>query len=304
MIVSHEDVLKELLRLENIKIKQIELIIKPLIGILENKIMEMYNTFGSKGVIDYVEFLKYNRSIIFEEFVKNEIIKTQKQLDKSLYLGVMDAFINSFYLNYYLFEKDSETTINIPIPSEDKASEIVAVTTAGFTLSDRIKKWSDETFFRYKQILHQELSQGHEIKKALELLKLEILTYNQRIKTLFVAENTRSQSKATEYIYEKAIAKGSKFDKVWVATLDNRTRDAHRTLDGKKADKDGYFHYGAYQAKAPAMFGVPSLDINCRCTTRALFKGLEPTTRKENIGSKPIIKYKNYEDWFNERISK
>jgi hypothetical protein len=302
MITSHDDVLKELQRLEKTKVKQIELIIKPLIGILENELMKMYNSFGSNDIIEYVEFLKYNRSVIFEKLLKDSIISINKQLDKTLYLGVIDSFIKAFYLNYYLFENDYQSSINIPIPSKEKIEELVAVAVAGFTLSDRIKKWSDETFYRYKQILYSELSQGHNIKKVLELLKLEILTYNQRIKTLFVAENTRSQSKATEYIYEKAQQKGVNFEKVWVATLDYRTRDAHRTLDGKKADKDGYFHYGAYSTKAPAMFGVPSLDINCRCTTIAKFSDEEYKNRKENIGRKPIITYKNYDEWFNARM--
>jgi hypothetical protein len=58
--------------------------------------------------------------------------------------------------------------------------------------------------------------------------------------------------------------------KTWVAVMDDRTRDAHRLLDGQTVDASEFFEipsgdYAGFKADGPSLFGVDSLDISCRC---------------------------------------
>ena len=46
-------------------------------------------------------------------------------------------------------------------------------------------------------------------------------------------------------------------------TLDKKTRKAHRLLDGQELDES--FEINGHKAMYPSNFGIPSLDINCRC---------------------------------------
>jgi HK97 family phage portal protein len=56
----------------------------------------------------------------------------------------------------------------------------------------------------------------------------------------------------------------------WIATPDDRTREEHADLDGEVVGIDEPFESGGSKAMAPGDFGVPELDIQCRCTTVAV----------------------------------
>lgn len=55
-------------------------------------------------------------------------------------------------------------------------------------------------------------------------------------------------------------------NKTWVTMADDRVRDPHAYLDGITVGIDDEFiTYDGGHAQAPGLFGVPELDINCRC---------------------------------------
>lgn len=61
-------------------------------------------------------------------------------------------------------------------------------------------------------------------------------------------------------------AKGIAKTKTWQTMLDDRVRDQHDYLHGMTVDMDKKFYtYDGASARYPGDFGVPSLDINCRC---------------------------------------
>ena len=54
--------------------------------------------------------------------------------------------------------------------------------------------------------------------------------------------------------------------KRWNTMLDDRVRDAHSYLEGVVVGLDDYFYtYTGDSTLFPGGFGVPELDINCRC---------------------------------------
>ena len=54
--------------------------------------------------------------------------------------------------------------------------------------------------------------------------------------------------------------------KTWITMADDRVRDPHVYLDGITVGIDDEFiTYDGGHAQAPGLFGVPELDINCRC---------------------------------------
>lgn len=63
----------------------------------------------------------------------------------------------------------------------------------------------------------------------------------------------------------KAKSKGADVVKQWDSTLDGKTRQHHRELDGQIQELDDYFEVAGMQVEAPGMFGTPDEDCNCRC---------------------------------------
>lgn len=53
--------------------------------------------------------------------------------------------------------------------------------------------------------------------------------------------------------------------KTWRTMLDDRVRDTHWPLEGKKIPIDAYFETVNGRALFPGGFGVPEEDCNCRC---------------------------------------
>ncbi len=60
--------------------------------------------------------------------------------------------------------------------------------------------------------------------------------------------------------------------KVWLAALDNRTRDSHRDAHGQEVGIDEDFVVGEARGQAPGQMNAPEEDINCRCTMTAVLK--------------------------------
>ena len=69
-------------------------------------------------------------------------------------------------------------------------------------------------------------------------------------------------------VYDAGDASGiSGLKKEWRTRLDDKVRDQHMYLEGVKVGLHDYFYtYDGSSALYPGGFGVPELDINCRCS--------------------------------------
>ncbi len=83
-----------------------------------------------------------------------------------------------------------------------------------------------------------------------------------------------------DLIIEEQASKTARLSKVWMSSLDTRVRKSHRKLDGQKADKDAYNHYDKWKSKAPRLWGVTSMDIQCRCHTIYMVNSKLPEYRR------------------------
>lgn len=97
---------------------------------------------------------------------------------------------------------------------------------------------------------------------------------------------------------------GAEIVKQWEATLDFKTRDAHRELDGQIVPLDEPFVYDGDEIWYPHDPAAPAyLVCNCRCSYREIRRENKNVgNRKENIrnedGEKPILPYMTYDEWF------
>ena len=96
----------------------------------------------------------------------------------------------------------------------------------------------------------------------------------------------------------RAQGMGIKVKKVWLATLDSRTRDSHQYLDGKTAEVDEKFPNGLLY---PGDLGGPPGEIwNCRCTLTYDYEGFpaDPTNndRRDNETGQ-LVTDMTYDEW-------
>lgn len=125
-----------------------------------------------------------------------------------------------------------------------------------------------------------------------------------RAKTIARTEAHRIQQASSYDAQRKAKGKGADVVKQWDGTLDGKTRDTHRKLDGQIREVDEPFEMDGKSAMFPGDFGDPAEDCNCRCVSltrarwaldedelktlqeRAEFFGLDKTKNFEEFKSK------------------
>lgn len=93
--------------------------------------------------------------------------------------------------------------------------------------------------------------------------------------------------------YKQAAAMGIQLKQMWRATLDGRTRHAHRLLDGQMVDIGEKFKVDGYELEYPGDPSAPGyLVYNCRCTVVSVDKFHDPNApRASKLGNL------SYEEW-------
>lgn len=122
-----------------------------------------------------------------------------------------------------------------------------------------------------------------------------------RAKNIVQTEGHRIQQASAHDARHHAISRGADLVKQWDATLDMRTRDSHRKLDGQIREVDEPFEIDGKEAQYPGGFGDPSEDCRCRCVAlsraRSALDEAELETMKERAAFWELDKTENFEDF-------
>ena len=124
----------------------------------------------------------------------------------------------------------------------------------------------------------QGVIQGDSIPKLARRIAMQTGETNMKAMTRYArTAMTSAQNGGRMEMLHRAQGMGIQVKKVWLATLDSRTRDSHQHLDGKKADVDKKFDNGLMFPGDPS--GPPAEVYNCRCTLIYDYEGFpnDPT---------------------------
>ena len=140
------------------------------------------------------------------------------------------------------------------------------------------ERWIDrDTRWNYRKVrsaFTQSLLQGESIPHMAKRLQTVTDMSNSA-----AVRNARTMTTAAESAgridrYHEAQDMGIEMQKTWVATLDDRTRDAHIELDGVTIDVDEDFVNSIGKIAYPAdPHADPENTYNCRCTLISSIKG-------------------------------
>ena len=100
------------------------------------------------------------------------------------------------------------------------------------------------------------------IAELIDRLQLDQIIPNRSL-VIARTETIRATNRGSQ---DAALATGLDLDKVWIATSDDRTRDAHRAADGQRTDIRGVFIVDGEELQYPGdPNGSASNVIQCRC---------------------------------------
>ena len=115
---------------------------------------------------------------------------------------------------------------------------------------------------------------------------------------------TGAQNAGRDAAMQAAVAAGVAVKKMWIATLDHRTRDAHRELDGQVVDIDQPFTVYGDTIRFPGdPLAKPALVYNCRCTLGFVYPDYPDLGPRRDNETGEYIPYITYREWERSRGS-
>lgn len=127
---------------------------------------------------------------------------------------------------------------------------------------------------------------------AQRLLNVANMDLNAAIRSARTA-TTAAECAGRINTYKQAASMGIQLKQMWRATLDGKTRHAHRLLDGQMVDIGEKFKVDGYELEYPGDPSAPGyLVYNCRCTVVSVDKFHDPNApRASKLGDL------SYENW-------
>ena len=171
---------------------------------------------------------------------------------------------------------------------------------------DGYKNWSKKLV---TSAVTQSIIQGETIPQTAERIGKKLSSSNEKAMTRVArTAMTSAQNSGRIEAMHNAQGMGIAVKKLWIATLDRRTRDAHGELDGQTAEVDDPFHSSLGDIYYPGDPNAnPQNTWNCRCSlgweypeyknqydTRA---AREYVSEDDEIGHTVEIQHMTYKEW-------
>ena len=217
--------------------------------------------------------------------------------------STIQGFLNGCYEDGFIGAMYSLQAQGIPIITPIDTSAAVKAVQLDSKVVEGYYKHLGVDFENLKKVIPQEVSRG--IASSLPYTDIARNLNNASKSGLYNAkrivrtEGHRIQQQSAEDARQVAKKKGADVVKQWDSSLDSRTRDSHRRVDGEIRENDEKFSNGLMYAGDPN--GGAAEVINCRCVTltraRWALDEEELETLKERAEYFGLDKTENFEDY-------
>ena len=253
--------------------------------------------FYAKYPMTYQEMSKYKRMEKLQGELKVIVNNLNRRLERDVGNGLEDIYTHSHNILGYALENNY--SFDYAMPPQRAIVEAINNPIMGQTVTNALRDNRDYMARQINQTITRGLIRGDSYRDmARELRGTMESNLNRNALRIVRTEAHKVQSIAQQDSYDYAESLVIKGKKVWVASLDSRTRDDHAMMDGVEADEDGIFTFpDGVTTEGPSLSGEPHQDINCRCTTIFIIDDM-PEVRREKGG---IREYRTYQEWAKEK---
>ena len=266
---------------------------------LRLQLATLYEKYSVNGVLSYADMAKYNRLNSMIGGMTETLKATTKNTSKAILQANKKIFERSYYHNAFLIEKTAQVKLAFGVLNPKVVQASVENPIAGLTLSETLQTNRLAIITKIKQELTQGVIKGEPYSRIAKRIATVLGNDAAKANRVVRTEAHRNSNQAHLDSMDHAASHGVKTKKMWVATLDDRTRDTHADLDGQTVEMDEDFRSSSgARGQGPGLFGDPAEDINCRCEMITVIEGYEPTERR---AGKEVVPYTTYKEWAKEK---
>ena len=221
---------------------------------------------------------QYQQWITGQVFVGNQWKQKIEQVNNSI-KGVMqnashlthgksmDVFAENANYTAYQLEKDLGANVNFGLYDTSTVSRLVGkdpeILPRRVVNGKKLEAWETK---KISNAISQGIIQGEGIDQIANRIARDTCIAADHSSVMYArtAMTAAQNSGRIERLHE-AEEMGIRAQKRWMATLDDRTRDSHRDMDGETVDMDEKFSNGLMYPGDPATNDFAEI-CNCRCT--------------------------------------
>jgi len=225
---------------------------------------------GARTDMENLQSIIYQKR--YQEALKKQLDAVLDQLNSNSYDKVADYLSKSYDNGFFGAMYDMQGQ-GIPLIFPVNQDEAVRAIQTDSKISKGMYTKLGEDIKKLKNSIRAELSRGVSNGESWAQIAGHIANgmntpfqkaYNNAAR-IARTEGHRVQQTATLDCQRRAKSKGADVVKQWDSTLDDKTRPAHRELDGQIQEIEKPFKVEGMEAMYPSGFGDPSQDCNCRC---------------------------------------
>lgn len=267
-----------------------------LLSEIRQELAKLYEKYEIGGKLTYAEMAKYDRLRKFIEYIDHLLTVAYKDVKKTIYDVLAMLYEEGYYYTAWAIETDTLSRLAYSAVPAETIKAMIENPITGLTLSQRLEKNRAAIVYTIQQEVTQGLVQGETYKQMAKRIKGALENDAAKAMRIVRTESKRAIEAAKHDSAEHAHKNGIVMYKEWNSVHDQRVRDRHRLLDGKKVPVDQDFELGAITGKAPGqMSGGASMNVNCRCFLTYSVERVEKVDAKELEGMA-------FEQWKKERL--
>lgn len=248
-----------------------------------NEFSDLYTRHAVRGMEpSWTSLNRFNRVHSMLNRIVEDMTGEYQEIVRVIHTMSENVYLETYMKTHYLFQVYTNDYYGFTIPTTEVLLAAISNPIELLTLPKVMEEHRNKIVRDLQLIIEQGLRQGRGYSDIAYEIERQLGFSKNKARTVARTEAGRVQSVASELTYMEAEEKikGALVEKTWCSSLDHRVRAAHRKLDSQVADKEGYFHYRSLKSKAPRLWGVADMDINCRCTVIAKVNGQLPQVRR------------------------
>lgn len=238
-----------------------------------------------------------------KEMLAHQLYETNERAKNYIKSVCPEVYAENFNFSTYDIEKQAHIDTGFTLYSKESVERLIeddpeVLPPVGKQVAQQIAegkavRWNKQ---QLQSVMIQGILQGDSIPKLATRLATKVGDSNRKA----AIRNARTMATGAQNAgrvaaYKRAKDRGADIEQMWMATLDGRTRHSHRQMDREVRPVGEPFSNGC---EFPADPKGPAAEIyNCRCTLRAIVKGLE--RRSGQFRDTSAIDGMSYEEWKN-----
>ena len=240
------------------------------------------------------QMLVGNRWVSLRDRLASDYVTANVRASGMINEHLYNTYAENFNYQTFLAEREGRIETTFSLYDKDAVRQALKETPDLITTSQvnipKNQRWNAQ---KVTSALTQGILQGDSIGRIAS--RLQTVTNMNRNAAIRNARTlTTGAENGGRFSCSQRLEKlGVQQQKQWMATLDKRTRDSHRRLDGEIVDMDQPFSNGLmYPGDPDMMHSHPEEVYNCRCRYVTQFKNFPSTFERSTdaLGE-------SYEDW-------